>query len=77
MTNTNTTAFSVHLLSLFNPHDASEFYFNEARKGSGIDKADISLINYRFVVVGETMKQISPVFWLERKECAGRPDSQQ
>lgn len=33
---------------------------------------DISPVNYRFVVVGEIMKQIYPAVWLDRKEYSRR-----
>lgn len=61
MTNTNTTKFSGHLLSLFNDT-------NKMKRGKVQgDEAGVSLVNYRFVVVGEIMKQTYPAILVRQK----------
>ena len=74
-TDRNTTNFSVHLLFLYSLHDTNEFHFNEEREGSETEEADISPVNYRFAVIQEIMKQISPAIWLDRNKGPRKADA--
>ena len=67
-TGRNITNFSVHLLFLYSLRDTNEFHVNEEREGSETEEADLYPANYRFAVIQEIMKQISPAIWLDRNK---------